>query len=64
MRVNFSALVASLNFIDVIFFATTILAQERYVRIVSPEIQTNSIVTFRLRAPDAHSVTMHGDWDR
>lgn len=64
MRVKFSVIVASLNFIAILLFAATAHAQERFTRIVSPEIQTNNSVTFRLRAADAHSVTMYGDWGK
>ena len=31
--------------------------------LVSPEIHANNTVTFRLKAPDAHKVTMWGDWN-
>ncbi|MDF2441176.1 MAG: hypothetical protein JWN98_2160 [Abditibacteriota bacterium] len=43
--------------------ATPARAQERPVPLISPEVHADRTVTFRLRAPDAKSVTVSGEWD-
>jgi enterochelin esterase family protein len=38
------------------------IAQERPTPIISPEIHADRTVTFRLRAPNAHDVSVSGEW--
>jgi enterochelin esterase family protein len=40
----------------------TVAAQDRPAPIVSPEVQNDGHVIFRLRAPQAHEVSVSGEW--
>jgi hypothetical protein len=42
--------------------ARPLQAQQPAERIVSPDVQTDRSVIFRLKAPEAHSVQMFGTW--
>jgi enterochelin esterase family protein len=42
--------------------AATALAQDRPAPIISPEVQPDGRVTFRLRAPQAREVSVAGEW--
>jgi enterochelin esterase-like enzyme len=64
MKVNRAILVGAVCVITLITTGlpvTTLLAQER-PRIVSPEVQTDRHVVFRLWAPQAADVQLSGDW--
>ena len=50
------------SFIAFFALAAAVFAQDRPAPIISPEVQSDGHVIFRLRAPQAHEVTVSGEW--
>jgi enterochelin esterase family protein len=50
------------SFIAFFALAAAVFAQDRPAPIISPEVQSDGHVIFRLRAPQAHEVAVSGEW--